>query len=39
MLSQGTLTEQFFENPGASGVGEAFATRLELTCGSPEKPS
>jgi ABC-type uncharacterized transport system substrate-binding protein len=39
MLSQGALTEEFFANPGSTGVGKAFATRLELTCGSGEQPS
>ncbi len=39
MLAQGSLTEEFFQNPGAADIGKSFATRLELTCGSGEQPS
>lgn len=39
VLAQAALTEDFFENPGAVDVGKAFATRLELTCGSSEQRS
>ena len=39
LLAKGALTEDFFENPGATDIGKAFATRLELTCGSKEQPS
>ena len=30
--NQGSLTEEFFSDPGAQDVGKLFATRLELNC-------
>ena len=39
LLAQGSLTEEFFQDPGAADIGKSYATRLELTCRSREQPS